>query len=215
MPCNPKANLVMKKMFKKLAALSLVALLPACAGGTFETMYDTNVSAEVARNWRVTDVNVQVPRTLSVSEAHVLVPKADIVWREDPVGNRYEQVARIVEAGIRMGSKSLNRRQAVRLDVTVTRFHAMTLEAEALNYDVGVHNIDFIVQAVDAKSGAVLAGPTPVRAEFPALTGVRMTQARLRGETQRSQIEAHLAHVISGWLGVGPDPRARFRRIGG
>lgn len=206
---------MMKKIFTKLAALSLVSLLSACAGGTFETMYDTSVSAEVARNWRVADVNVQVPRTLSVSEAHVLVPKADIVWREDPAGNRYEQVARIVEAGIRKGSKPLNGRQAIRLDVTVTRFHAMTLEAEALNYDVGVHNIDFTVRAADVKTGEVVAGPTPVRAEFPALTGVRMTQARLRGETQRTQIEAHLAHVIAGWLGVGPDPRARFTRLGG
>jgi len=205
----------MNKVFTKLAVLSLVATLSACTGGIYETMYDTSISAEVTRDWRIADVNVQVPRTLSVSESHVLVPRADIVWREDPVGDRYQQVAKIVEAGIRNGSKPLKGRRAIRLDVTVTRFHAMTLEAEALRYDVGVHNIDFIVQAVDAKTGAVLAGPTPIRAEFPALTGVNMTEARLRGETQRSQIEAHLAHVIAGWLGVGPDPRGRFSRIGG
>lgn len=206
---------MLKRILSKLAALGFLAFLSACVSGTFQTMYEAGVSADVSKNWRVAGIEVDVPPTLSVSEAFVLVPKADIVWREERAGNRYEQVSRIVAAGIREGSKSLNGDRAVRFEVTVSRFHAMTLEAEALNYDVGVHNIDFTVSVVDANSGAVLAPPTFIRAEFPATTGARMTQARLRGESQRSQIEAHLARVTAGWLGIGPDPRATFRRLGG
>lgn len=206
---------MMKSNFFKLSALTFVVLLSACSARTFETMYETGLSADVTKNWRVADIRVDVPTTLSVSEALVLVPKADIVWREDPVGDRYEQVSRIVAAGMKEGCKKLNGRRAVRIEITVSRFHAMTLEAEALNYDVGVHNIDFTVRVVDAKSRTVLVPQTFIRAEFPAMTGVTMTQARLRGESQKTQIEAHLARVISGWLGTGPDVRVLFNRIGG
>jgi hypothetical protein len=206
---------MVRKIVTKLTVIALAAFLSACAGGTFETMYDSGPALSITKNWRVVDVNVVVPRTLSVSEAHVLVPKADIVWREDPAGNRYDQVSRIVAKGVRDGARSLHGKKGVRIDVTVSRFHAMTLEAEALKYDVGVHNIDLTARVVDAKTGEVLVPPTFIRAEFPAMTGVRMTQARLRGETQKSQIEAHLANVFAGWLGVGPDPRATFTRLGG
>jgi hypothetical protein len=206
---------MVRKIVTKLTVIALAAFLSACAGGTFETMYDSGPAPSITKNWRVVDVNVVVPRTLSVSEAHILVPKADIVWREDPAGNRYDQVSRIVAKGVRDGARSLHGKKGVRIDVTVSRFHAMTLEAEALKYDVGVHNIDLTARVVDAKTGEVLVPPTFIRAEFPAMTGVRMTQARLRGETQKSQIEAHLANVFAGWLGVGPDPRATFTRLGG
>jgi hypothetical protein len=210
-----EADAMIGKTVSKLTVLVLTTFLTACAGGTFETMYDSGPDPSVTRNWRVVEVNVAVPRTLSVSEAPVLVPKADIVWREDPTGNRYDQVSRIVAKGIRDGARSLKGQTDVQIDVTVSRFHAMTLEAEALRYDVGVHNIDFTARVVNARTGEVLVPPTFIRAEFPAMTGVRMTQARLRGETQKSQIEAHLANVIAGWLGVGPDPRATFTRLGG
>jgi hypothetical protein len=41
-----------------------------------------------------------------------------------------------------------------------------------------------------------------------------MTAARLRGESQRSHITAHLEAVFAGWLGIGPDPRGSFQRLG-
>jgi hypothetical protein len=198
----------------RLAVFGLVALLTGCVGRTFETMYMSGLTTETTRDWRVVDVEVDVPETLTVSEEKVLVPHADIVWREDGLGNRYEQVSRIVAAGVRDGSRPLRGSHDVRLEVTVRRFHAMTLEAEALNFDVGVHGIDFDIRVVDSKSGTVLVPSEFIRAEFPALTGIRMTEARLRGETQKSQIERHLARVTSGWLGIGPDPRIRFTRIG-
>lgn len=214
LPYKLEAGSSLKNTLSKLTVLSLVTFLSAYAGETFETNYDNRPSEDVSRSWRVVDVNVDVPRTLTVSEARVLVPKADIVWCEDPSGDRYVQVSKIVTVGLIEGAKALHGRRPVQLDVTVSRFHAMTLEAEALNFDVGVHSIDFTVRVADAKTGAIFAQPTFIRAEFPATTGIRMTQARLRGETQKTQIEAHLAFVIAGWLGIGPDPRAKFTRLG-
>lgn len=204
-----------KYRLSKLAALVVVATLSACTSKTFQTMYETSLDAQMTKKWRVARVDVDVPRSLSVSEAAVLVPKADIVWREEAFGDRYEQVSRIVAAGVKEGSRSLIGARPVVLRVTISRFHAMTLEAEALRYDVGVHNIDFTASISDKVTGAVLVPPTFIRAEFPAMTGPRMVQARVRGESQQTQIEAHIARVIAGWLGVGPDPRATFTRIGG
>jgi hypothetical protein len=61
----------------------------------------------------------------------------------------------------------------------------------------------------------VLKGPDRIEASLPALAGVEMATARARGETQKSQITAHVARVIAGWLGLGPDPRGKFSRLGG
>lgn len=207
-------------MFRRVCTLLaiglMVATVSACStGGTFRTWYDESGATAVARNWNVTDVRVDVPRSLSVSEARTLVPHADIVWQEEPLGNRYMQVAEIVRIGVLRGVSSLKGPQRVRLEVTVSRFHAMTLQAEALNYDVGVHNIAFTITAVDARSGKVLAGPSEILAEFPALTGAKMINARLRGESQKSQIIQHISSVIAGWVGTGPDPRMTFVRLGG
>jgi hypothetical protein len=103
----------------------------------------------------------------------------------------------------------------VRLDLTVTRFHALTLEAERRLSNAGVHNIDLVAQVTDARSGAVLAGPEVIEAALPAHSGRAMAAARAQGQTQKSMISAHLAQTIAAWLGTGPDVRGTFTRSGG
>lgn len=201
--------------FPVVAALMCVAVLAGCGSGTFRTYYDAPIDAQVSRNWRVVDVRVAVPDTLTVSEAKSLLPNADIVWREDPPGDRRAQVAEIVRNAAIQGASGLRGSQPVILDITVTRFHALTFEAETRLSDAGVHNIDLVAQIVDARSGAVLAGPDTIEAAFPALAGDQMRAARARGETQKSQIYAHLKATIAGWLGAGPDNRGSFSRAGG
>ncbi len=198
------------------AALVAATLVSGCIGlNTFRTHYETPVSAEVSRGWRVVDVNVSVPRSLVVSEAQTYEPKADIVWREDAAGDRYAQVEKIIHDAVMQGASAARGANPVRLDVTVSRFHAMTFQAESLQMsDVGVHNINFTIRVVDASSGAVLAGPEAIDAAFPAKTGARMAAARARGESQRSQITAHVRSVVAGWLGLGPDARITFTRAG-
>lgn len=194
----------------RLSGLILVLTLAAC-GGTFRTHYDAGAEAA---NWRVADVEVSVPTTLAVSEAETFLPTADIVWREDPAGNRYEQVAAIMEAAIRQGASGLSGSRPVRLDVVMSRFHAMTFTAET-RAPGGVHDIEFTITARDAKTGAVLAGPEYIEASFPAMTGATMATARARGDTQKAQITRHVARTIAGWLGSGPDVRQTFSSVGG
>jgi hypothetical protein len=201
---------------RRAALLGVTAvLLSACVGGgTFETAYDP-LPAGVAGAWRVADVRVDVPRSLTVSEAKSLLPNADIVWREDPMGDRYAQVAKIMDDAVTRGASGLRGSRPVVIDVKVTRFHALTFEAEQRGQNWGVHNIRFIAQVSDARTGEVLVPATEIRAELPALSGDQMRDARQKGITQKSMITNHVARTVSGWLGTGPDNRGTFSRQGG
>lgn len=196
------------------ATLASVTLLGACVG-TFRTWYETPVSPEVSRGWRVTSVEVEVPSNLVVNEKPGLMPSGDIVWREDPPGDRRAQVAAIVRTAAGQAVSGLSGPRPVTLYLTVSRFHALTFEAETRLANAGVHNVDLVARVTDAASGEVLAGPEVIEAALPALAGAEMVAARLRGETQKSQITAHLRQTIASWIGVGPDIRGSFRRAGG
>jgi len=77
-----------------------------------------------------------------------------------------------------------------------------------------VHNIQFDIQVVDARSGQVLAGPVHIQADLPALSGAAMADARQNGVTQKSMITAHVAETIASWLGLIADNRGTFARLG-
>ena len=199
---------------RRTALLGLSALfLSACVGGSFETAYDP-VPATLAQTWRLAEVRVSVPKSLSVSEAKSLLPNADIVWREDPLGDRHAQVGKIVQNAVLRGAQGLRGSRPVIIDITVTRFHALTYEAELSNSDWGVHNIDFIARVIDARTGEVVLAATKIQAETPAWSGARMRAARAKGVTQKSMITNHVAATIAGWLGLGPDNRGTFSRQG-
>ncbi|MFM2355941.1 MAG: hypothetical protein RLZZ528_1677 [Pseudomonadota bacterium] len=201
--------------FPRPALTATLALALAACGTSFGTSYDAAVPPDVARDWRLADVIVTVPASLSVSEAKAIFPQADIVWREDPPGDRRAQVAALLDAAATAGASPLQGARPVNIYLTVTRFHALTFEAESRLRYSGVHDIEFNARVTDAATGEVLAGPEGIEASLPALSGVDMVQARARGETQRSQITAHVAATLRGWLGLGPDPRQQFRRLGG
>jgi hypothetical protein len=200
---------------RRAAVLAVTAaLLSACVGGgSFETAYDP-LPPDVTRAWRLAEVRVEVPTTLTVSEAKSLLPSADIVWREDPLGNRYAQVDEIIGEAVTRGARGLRGSRPVVIDVTVTRFHALTFEAEQRGQNWGVHNIQFVAQVSDARTGEVLVPATEIRAELPALSGDQMRAARKKGVTQKSMIISHVAKTVSGWLGTGPDNRGKFSRQG-
>jgi hypothetical protein len=200
---------------RRAALLGLSALvLSACVGGgAFMTDYDP-IAADVSGAWRLAEVRVDVPRSLTVSEAKTLLPNADIVWREDPLGDRYAQVGAIMTAAVTQGARGLRGSRPVVIDVTVTRFHALTFEAELRGQNWGVHNINFTARVIDARTGEVLVPATDIRAELPALSGDQMRAARAEGRTQKSMISAHVARTVAGWLGIGPDNRGTFSRQG-
>lgn len=203
-------------MSRRAALVGLSALfLSACVGGggSFKTEYSP-LPASTTSGWRLADVRVTVPKTLTVSEAKSLLPNADIVWREDPLGDRYAQVAKIMDDAVTRGAQGLRGSRPVFIDVTVTRFHALTFEAEQRGSNWGVHNIKFTAQVVDARTGEVLLPATDIRAELPALSGNQMREARRQGVTQKSMITSHVAKTVAGWLGIGPDNRTSFSRQG-
>jgi hypothetical protein len=199
---------------RRVAIFGLTAaLLSACVGSTFETAYDP-IPSDVSSAWRLAEVRVDVPRSLQVSEAKTYLPDADIVWREDPIGDRYAQVDTIMTNAITRGAQGLRGSRPVIIDVKVTRFHALTFEAELNLENDGVHNIDFTAQVVDARSGEVLIPASAIRAELIALSGAEMRAARAKGQTQKSMITNHVARTVAGWLGIGEDNRGSFSRRG-
>ncbi len=200
---------------RRLFLLSAASLSLSACVGTYFTAFPAQLPSQMTRSWHVTSVQVDVPQSLTVSEAHTIIPHADIVWREDDKsGDRHSQVATIMHDAIAAGVTDLKGPFAVVLKVQVTRFHALTIEAETQLSDSGVHNIQFDITAVEAKSGQVLAGPTHIIADLPAWSGEKMRQLRANGVTQKSEITAHVTATIKAWLGTGPDIRGSFQRLG-
>lgn len=150
--------------------------------------------AQVASGFKVVDVTVNVPHSLRVSEANRYYPSGDIVWREDPIGDRHAQVKAIVEAGLTRGVSQLQGDRPVVLQVMVTRFHALT---EKARYTVGgVHEIRFYMTVLDAETGETLVPARLVKANFDAYGGQTAIVAVAHGETQKVRITDHLARVI-------------------
>lgn len=142
----------------------------------------------------VNTIAVRVPRTLEVSEANSYLPRADIVWRGDPIGDRYAQIQTIFQDAMMKGVQDLNGPFAVNLEIEVTRFHALT---EKARYTTGgVHNIDFNLAIVDAETGELVVPVREVKADLDAFGGRQAVLADSRGDTQKVRISNHLAEVI-------------------
>ena len=142
----------------------------------------------------VKSVQVIVPRSLVVSERNSYLPRGDIVWREDPIGDRHAQVQKIVQDAMQRGVGALNGPVGVDLEIVVKRFHALT---EKARYTTGgVHSITFDLAVKDPATGALLMPVRTVRADLEAYGGQQAINAVARGQTQKVRITDHLANVI-------------------
>ncbi len=145
-------------------------------------------------SYRVSKVDVRVPETLRVSEANLYFPSADIVWREDPAGDRYAQVDKIVTDALRQGTAEMRGKRAVELDVVVTRFHALT---EKVRYTYGgTHDLKMLLTVRDAKTGEILEPAREIGFKIPAYGGQKALDAERRGETQKVRITGALIEMI-------------------
>jgi len=196
------------------ATLAAASLLSGCAFQVWETAFPDSVDPAATRGWRVSEVTVDVPDTLTVSNADVYLPMADIVWHGDRPGDRREQVAALIESAAQDATRPLSGPRRVRIDVTLERFHAISNIARRTLTDAGVHDIAFTAQVIDLRSGEALTPPVPIRADIEALTGPEAVEAEAEGLTQKVRLRAHLADVFAAWLGIGPDVRRSFMRIG-
>lgn len=151
---------------------------------------------------KVTSVLVRVPRELKVSEANRYIPRGDIVWREDPLGDRHAQVQTIVQDALERGVAGLDGPVAVALDIKITRFHALT---EKARYTTGgVHAISFEMAVKHPETGALLLPVRSIRADLKAFGGQQALLAMAHGRTQKVRITEHLAAVIQQEL-TGPE----------
>lgn len=158
------------------------------------------VSAPV---YAIQDIRVSVPKSLKVSEANRYFPSGDIVWREDPIGDRHAQVKAIFETGLGQGIRAMQPGNVPAvLDVKVTRFHALT---EKARYTTGgVHSLQFHVVLRNPETGLAYGESQFVKADFKALGGEAAIKAEARGVTQKYRITNHLAKVIQSQL-TSPD----------
>ena len=139
-------------------------------------------------------VTVRVPRSLRVSESNGFLPAGDIVWREDPIGDRHTQVQKIFEDALLTGVQPLNGSVPVNIDVKVRRFHALT---EKARYTTGgTHSITFDLAITAPDTGELIVPVRTVRADLPAFGGQQALNAERRGLTQKVRISDHLAEVI-------------------
>jgi hypothetical protein len=154
----------------------------------------TILPAAILRQINVARVNVSVPTSLKVSEANRYYPKGDIVWREDPIGNRHAQVSKIVHDAMTAGTSTFSGPVPVILDIEVVRFHALS---EKARYTVGGdHNIIFKMVLRDAQTGELLSEPRQINTNLDAFGGQQAISAEARGLTQKVRISGHLAEVI-------------------
>ncbi len=158
-------------------------------------------------------MQVQVPESLTVSNDNSYAPNADIVWHGEALGNRREQVSRILEEGIRKGGAGLTGSRDVAILVQLQEFHAVTPAAVA-KAPGAVHNIAYRTQVFDARTGAPLTDPQLIEADLEAYVGDAAIVAEMQGRGQRSRIVEHLAAVTAGWLGIGEDQRRSFNSFG-
>lgn len=150
--------------------------------------------ALVQSDFDVTDVQVVVPDYLVVSEADVYLPKADIVWREDPIGDRRAQVKEIVENALRQGTTPLQGNRKVIIAARVNMFHALTEKAR--NSLGGKHNVQFDFVLLDAETRQPITAVQNIDASFKAYGGRKAYQAERRGETQKVRITQHVADEV-------------------
>ncbi len=142
----------------------------------------------------VNSIVVRVPRSLKVSEANRFLPRGDIVWRGDPIGDRYAQVQTIFQTAMTKGVTTLDGPVNVDIDIQVQRFHALT---EKARYTTGgVHAITFDLAIKDPATGELLVPIRTIKADLDGFGGSQAIQAEARGLTQKVRITNHLAEVI-------------------
>ncbi len=201
---------MMKIRFIPAIILGAALAVSGCVGGT-DVSRDLGFDAPpviqnvAIQDWDVVAVEVEVPYTLSVSEANTIKPRADIVWREDPYGDRHQQVDALMTEALEPVFESVTGAIPVVVTLDVTRFHAQTQRVRYSNLP-SEQEIEFVLTVRHAETGQILSGPRDMDLTFPALGGQDAVAADARGETQRVRITQRLQNwVIEDFIGPAQD----------
>ncbi|MCV2891503.1 DUF6778 family protein [Lentibacter sp. XHP0401] len=202
------------KLIKATLVAAMALTVSGCASmdvatrnAPFEAVKEQQPLSEIVA---VSDVKVSVSRDLRVSEAEVFYPVADIVWRGDERGDRYEQVGAIFNESAKVATQDLKGDVPARIEIDVLRFHSVT---DKTRYTVGgTHSISFLLSVKDPESGLDLVAPRKIKSDLHAFGGQEAIAADARGETQKVRVSAHLASVIRQELSTVAAPDAVVSR---
>tara|TARA_R110002124_G_scaffold114463_1_gene268986 strand:- start:229 stop:816 length:588 start_codon:yes stop_codon:yes gene_type:complete len=183
-----------------LAGLSLSSVAHAQASN-WRTYYEQPISTFETNKWQVEQINVAVTGSNKV------------VWNGRGTGNAVTKVKSLFTGATKLGTRKLQGKRAVSVTILVLDFQSPTKQVRRLDRtDLGVHHINFSIEINDLKSGTVLLPPTVIEADLEALTGSFARAFVAQKQGQKERVTQHLASVIQGFLGQGPDPRRTFKR---
>jgi len=186
------------KTLRLIAALATAVSLSACASVetvTRSAPEPTQATQPTSAALNISAVRISVPYALKVSEANSYYPGGDIVWREDPLGDRHQQVKSIFEQGIQKAAPNVQGSVPVMLDIEVTRFHALT---EKARYTTGgVHAVQFKMRLLNPETGEAYTESREIKADFKAFGGARAINAERNGITQKLRITDRIAEVVA------------------
>ncbi|WP_372625108.1 DUF6778 family protein [Falsiroseomonas sp.] len=186
--------------------LAAAALLSACAGGDIVSRNaltnsellgskdgEMRASVPLNRSYRVVDVRVEVPETLTSSEDNGIKPRVDILWQEDPAGDRHAQVRELMTAALEEGVAATEGSRDVVLDVVMTRFHALT---KRTRYSIGgEHEVWMYVAVRDAETGELLEPARRIGFDH-RISAAQALENEAQGLNQRLEITALVKEMI-------------------
>lgn len=192
--------------------LTAIAGLSACADAGLVTRGQPNdmgfVTARPAAatqpgavalspSYHVNNVEVMVPDTLVVSEANSFFPNADIVWRGDPMGDRYVQVHDLIKAAVDKGVAGLDGERGVDVILELVRFHAVTEKTRfAAPPGTATHDVRMMLTVVDSETGEEIEPAHPVGIDIEAHTSAQALADMATGVTQKERISEALEAMI-------------------
>ncbi|MCE5974574.1 hypothetical protein LZA78_13885 [Sinirhodobacter sp. WL0062] len=179
------------------APFGLLRLPPA------ENQIHARTGTETRPAYDIRRAEVRVSRALTVSEENQIYPWADIVWRGDPPGDRYDQISTIFNAVVADLSWQMQTGAPVILVIDVRGFHALTEKAR-YGYG-GNYSISFDLALRDATSGVELRPAERINIIEPAAWGQQAADNEARGQTQKvvvtrlitEAIERHLSRPLA------------------
>lgn len=190
-----------------VAILVSSAVLAGCASGggglvsrnaqentpLFGSMSGAHAPVPLNPSYRVTGVEVTVPPALTVSEENGIKPRADILWQEDPAGDRYAQVDALVTKALQQGVAGMAGARAVKIEAVVTRFHALTKRTR-YTYG-GDHEIWMVMAMRDAATGELLEPGRLIGFDLKVSADEALAN-EAKGVFQREEITAAVAQMI-------------------
>lgn len=177
-------------------------------GSLWRTHYKSPISTFETNRWSVDGINVQIHPNARLSGG-----AANIVWTGKGPGSASAKVSALMKEATALGSQKLRGRRKVGLEIVIHDFKSPTTRVRRIERtDVGVHHINFSISVVDTKSGNLLLAPTIIEADLEALTGSFAKAFAAQRQDQKARVTQHLASVVQGFMGQGPDPRRKFSR---